>query len=300
MRTTATTAIAFLLTLLFVVPLAWGADKEREEVPKILGRTTVEALREEPFSDWFVENYDAYEPNPDLVGKLRAARSEDAELTVFFGTWCPDSRREVPRMIKLLDAIDFGRDKLTLVAVDRTDEANKQSPGGEEKGREIYRVPTMIVSRGGAEVARLVEHPVLSTERDLLAILSGEPYQLNFPAYPVIQGWLDEGLLADPNISPQGLAGLVQSEIRSQWDLIGAGRVLLSRGQVAEAVTLHKVNCALYRQNSHAFQELAKALHKAGKADEAREAAERALNLHTDPEQVAELVKLLDGGEDQD
>jgi len=283
--------IALVLPLL-LLPLP-AATAEQEEEPKILGRTTVEALREEPYSEWFTEGYDAYAPNPEFVARLRAAEHESASITVFFGTWCPDSRREVPRLIKLLDEIEFSRDRLTLVAVDHTEEANHQSPGGEEKGFDVFRVPTIVVARDGSEVARLVEHPVLSQERDLLAIFSGEPYRLNFPAYPVIQQWLADGLLSDPNISPDGLAGLVQPQIRSEFDLIGAGKVLQARGQTAEAVMLHRVNCALHRTSSRAHEELARALRAAGEKDEAREAAEKAIRLNTDPQRVGSLVELV-------
>ena len=190
-----------LLATVLAGPPGWA--EEEEEEPKLLGRCTAEQLGEEPFAEWFEEGYDAYEPNPAVVAKLQEIDRDGVDITVFFGTWCGDSRREVPRLLKLLDELEFPAENLTLVAVDGVDEATKRSPTGEEKGVEVYRVPTLVVSRGGKEVARFVEYPVLSLERDLLAILSGEPYEPNYISYPTVRRWLREGLLADENVKAQ-------------------------------------------------------------------------------------------------
>ena len=54
------------------------------------------------------------------------------------------------------------------------------------------------------------------------------------------------------------------------------------------------MNCALYPQSSQAYARLAAALQKQGETEEAREMAEKALRLITDPEQLGRLVELLD------
>jgi tetratricopeptide (TPR) repeat protein len=201
----------------------------------------------------------------------------------------------VPRLLKLLHTAGFAEDHLTLVAIDNTEEQLKRSPGGEEAGHEVYRVPTVIVTRGGQEVNRFVEHPVLSLERDLLAIFSGEPYEASYTSYPVVRRWLRGGLLADPNVSPHGLADQVRSDIYRESELNAAARVLQSRGDVREAVTLFRVNCELYPDSSRAFTHLARGLVKLGEGAEAREAAEKALRLNKDPDAVGDLVDLIAG-----
>ena len=285
-----------LATVLGGLP-ACGQEKEEEE-PKLLGRLTADQLAEEPYSEWFQSGYDDYEPNPEIVAQLRDVDTDGVNITVFFGTWCPDSQREVPRLLKLLDGLGFPADDLKLVAVDNVDGANKMSPTGEQEGIEVYRVPTILVSRGGDEVARFVEHPVLSTERDLLAILSGEPYEPNYISYPAVRRWLREGLLSDENVSPNGLAGQVRGEVRSEGELAAAARVLLSRGDAAEAVKLFRVNCALYPSSAQAFAHLAEGLRQLGEGEAARETAEKALRLNPDPETVKDLVALIEGAEE--
>ena len=287
------TAVLPAVMLLALAP-AWSGPVDEDE-EKLLGRITAEQLREEPYSEWFDD--EGYTPNPDVVADLRDLGSEGVEITVFFGTWCGDSQREVPRLLRLLDVLGFPDESLTLVAVDHVDGAHKTSPTGEERGVEVYRVPTLVISRQGKEVARIVEHPVMSLERDLLSILSGEPYEPNYITYPIVRRWLADGLLSDENISPSGLAGRIRREIRSEGELASPARVLLSRGDAREAVMLYRVNCALYPDSSRAFTRLAGALQRLGDNEEARETAEKALRLNTDPDLVKELVELIESAE---
>lgn len=273
--------------------LAFPTAAHDEEPAKLLGSCTTEQLGEEPFSEWSQPGYDEYTPNAVTMEALRDAEAERFEFTVFFGTWCGDSRREVPRILKVLDGLELPEGSVELVALDRIEEALKQSPGGEERGREIYRVPTLIVERDGQEISRLVEHPDLSVERDLLAILEGREYARAYPAYPVIREWLEQGLLADPNISPRGLANRLRNIVAGEGDLAAAARVLQTRGDLAEATKLFEVNCDLHWDSSRSHARLAEALLEAGELERARQSAERALKKNENPEQTESLLELI-------
>jgi len=278
-----------IATLAFVVP----ATAHDEDPPKLLGRCTTQQLDEEPFSEWSREGYTDYTPNPAILEALRGTDTTGLDFTVFFGTWCGDSRREVPRLLKLFDAMGLPEGRVELIALDRSDEALKQSPDGEERGREIYRVPTLIVERDGEELSRLVEYPVLSLERDLLAMLDGSGYAPSYAAYPVIRRWLGEGLLTDPNVSPWGLAEQLRHKINGEGDLAAAARVLQTRGDLAEAVKLFEINCALHRESARCHERLAAALLESGDRETAHKAAERALRYNKDTERIEELSALL-------
>src|SRR6185369_7849988 len=94
---------------------------------------------------------------PDAAAAQSLAAVEPgAEVTVFLGVWCGDSRREVPRLWKALDAaggmVPF---QIRYIAVDR----QKKEPAADVTGSGIHFVPTLIVSRGGHEVGRIVEQP---------------------------------------------------------------------------------------------------------------------------------------------
>ena len=80
----------------------------------------------------------------------------------------------------MLDCCDFPMNELKLVMVGSSDSLYKKSPQHEEAGRNIVRVPTVIVEQRGAEIGRIIEFPITSIEKDLLAILRKEKYQPNY------------------------------------------------------------------------------------------------------------------------
>ena len=93
------------------------------------------------------------------------------------GTWCGDSRREVPRLYKILDYCNVKSSQIQLITLNNSDTAYKQSPGHEERGLNIRRVPTLLIFENQREVGRVVESPVTSLEKDILAIVTGQPYE---------------------------------------------------------------------------------------------------------------------------
>jgi thiol-disulfide isomerase/thioredoxin len=112
------------------------------------------------------------ESQPDAeAAKTLAAVAPGAEVTIFLGTWCGDSRREVPRFWRALDlaggSVPF---KISYVTVDR----HKQEPAGPVTASSIRFLPTFIVRRDGREVGRIVETSPHGIEHDLLALLTGK------------------------------------------------------------------------------------------------------------------------------
>jgi len=85
------------------------------------------------------------------------------------GTWCPDSRREVPRFMRVLDTWQFPVESVTFIGVDN----EKQSPVGEYVNLDIKRVPTFIIYKNNLEAGRIIENPVSSLEQDMVDILTG-------------------------------------------------------------------------------------------------------------------------------
>jgi hypothetical protein len=130
----------------------------------LTGHVTRAAL--EVYETWRALRAQDYTPDPEAV-KAIAAHGRDVETLAIVATWCPDSKRDVPRYFKILDAAGIGLEKVTLVAVDRT----KKDAEGLTGRHGITRVPTFVFFRGGAEIGRVVERPVTTLERDIAAIL---------------------------------------------------------------------------------------------------------------------------------
>ena len=110
-----------------------------------------------------------YEPNAGAVKQLKADDKETT-VTLAFGTWCPDSKNYVPRLIKALNEAGNDRIHIKLVGIDN----QFREPVATVQPRRITNVPTVIVEQAGREIGRIVETPAGSTmEEDLAAILTG-------------------------------------------------------------------------------------------------------------------------------
>lgn len=152
---------------------------------KLLGVINQEGLTAGGFQHWFNIAYNNYEVDE---GTTQSIRNELKEYTikVFMGTWCGDSKREVPRFYKVLEAANFPKEQLVMVAVDYLKPNYKKSPGGEEKGLNIIKVPTFIFYKDGKEANRIIEFPVVSLEKDINAIVNGKAYIPNYNDIPVL------------------------------------------------------------------------------------------------------------------
>jgi thiol-disulfide isomerase/thioredoxin len=135
----------------------------------ILGYFNPDQLTHYPYSTWYLKGFDDYQVKTDAINKLLDINKDNITIKVVMGTWCPDSRREVPRFMKVLDSWQFPIAKVTFIGVDE----GKQSPVGEYVSLDIVRVPTFIVYKNNIEAGRIIENPVTSLDQDLVNILTG-------------------------------------------------------------------------------------------------------------------------------
>ena len=141
----------------------------------LVGLSNRIGLEQDPFAVWFNKEYAAYAINKEAIQVIKND-SENLSIKLFMGTWCIDSRREVPRIYRILDAANFNESYLTLINVDQ----EKKSPDGEEIGLNIHHVPTLILYRNSSEIGRVIESPIQSLEEDMAVILNGERYTPNY------------------------------------------------------------------------------------------------------------------------
>ncbi|KJJ38351.1 thioredoxin family protein [Aequorivita vladivostokensis] len=143
-----------------------------EDTVMLLGKANRKGFQMDAFKSWFNTGYENYKVDSETLEKLKPLL-KDATITVFMGTWCEDSQRETPHFYKILDEANFDESKLTLITV--SDE--KTTPQGFEDAKNITNVPTLIFYKNGKELSRIVEYPIESLEKDMLAILSGKEYK---------------------------------------------------------------------------------------------------------------------------
>jgi hypothetical protein len=136
----------------------------------LIGYFQPDLLLRPPHNAWYTKGYDDYKPEMETIFKIQDSNIDGVSILIVLGTWCGDSRREVPRFLKMLDQCSLTRIKVTYLGVD----LSKYSPVGDYEKLKILKVPTFIVYRNNIEAGRIIEYPVTSLERDFLEILSKE------------------------------------------------------------------------------------------------------------------------------
>lgn len=169
-------AIIILVILMIAFPLATSAQETSynletesisERVNKILnGPISKEGLQKIPYKIWFNTNYKTYIVDTNTLKNIKRRKLKDLKILVFMGTWCHDSNREIPRLMRICEELGIS-DQLELYGVD----VDKTSQQGREKGYNIKNTPTIILMRDGKEIARIIEEPEISFEQDFEKIL---------------------------------------------------------------------------------------------------------------------------------
>jgi thiol-disulfide isomerase/thioredoxin len=132
----------------------------------LYGEVNPEDFQNELFGLWYNEGFENYQPNAEVVDQIKPLL-KNVTFELIVATWCPDSKRETPRFIKLLSKLDLAKSRYKMIAVNR----KKVSPEAGVTEGYIDYVPTFIIRQNGNEIGRIVERPTETLERDLLAIL---------------------------------------------------------------------------------------------------------------------------------
>ena len=92
---------------------------------------------------------------------------QEYSLHRFGGTWCGDTKRELPKFFKIMALAKIPAENIELYGVDRS----KESGDGIREKYNIVSVPTFILISGGKEIGRIVEYPKNSLELDMVDLL---------------------------------------------------------------------------------------------------------------------------------
>ncbi|MGC4058856.1 MAG: thioredoxin family protein [Chitinophagaceae bacterium] len=157
-----------------------------------VGRCTFDDLNDEASFSWLTTSSNSYNPDPLVVEELKK-NLPSCNLVIFMGTWCEDTQNLLPKLYKtMLLAHCFTN--YNMYAVDR----NKVSKENEQQAYGVTMVPTIIVTKNGKELGRIVENAKTTVEADLLRISEseGKPLQMTTPVSHMKTG-------VDPNAKKQ-------------------------------------------------------------------------------------------------
>jgi thiol-disulfide isomerase/thioredoxin len=132
-------------------PAAAAPATPRPPAPApLLGHVTREQLR--AYESWKPLFVEPYVPDAAAVTAIRT-NADGITVLLVVATWCPDSKREVPRFFAIMDGAGIRESQLKMVGVDRT----KKDAEGLTDTWGVTRVPTFVFLRNGQEVGRVVE-----------------------------------------------------------------------------------------------------------------------------------------------
>ena len=115
----------------------------------------------------FKKNYISYQPDKTVLDNIKKT-NEKIEIITILGTRCSDSRREIPRFIKIMEYLNDNNFHIRFFGVDRT----KRDDKGLTDKFELELVPTFIFLVKGQEIGRIIESPQISLEEDILEIMN--------------------------------------------------------------------------------------------------------------------------------
>lgn len=150
-------------------------NSEEVQQPLLIGKFTKEDLQKPPYDSWFKSEYENFKPTSGVMTTIENNIS-NYEIVAIMGSWCGDSKREIPKLLKILDETGYDLSNLTMIGVDR----NKVSPERLEESYDLDRVPSIIFLQNGIEINRFVEYPRETIEEDIAKIVSGQIYKHSY------------------------------------------------------------------------------------------------------------------------
>lgn len=258
----------------------------------LLGEINKKGLTTNSFKKWFTKNYNNYNLNKPVT-KLLKDSLQEYNVKVFLGTWCGDSKKEIPRFYKVIEAAKLPKSQLQVYAVDRTKEAYKQSPNREEKGLNIHRVPTFIFYKDGKEINRIVEHPKETIERDILNIVSTNKYIPNYSVVNYLNKLLKENSVDSLKLKDNKLVSNIAEFVKGSRELNTYGYTLLRSNQPKRALYIFNLNTKIFPYKSNTYDSLGEAYFSLKDYTNALKNYYKVLSIKPDDKNALEMIETI-------
>jgi thiol-disulfide isomerase/thioredoxin len=256
----------------------------------LIGHNPPFMMQQGGYKEWYDKNYN-YVTDTIAINELRPLLKEKT-IEIFLGTWCGDSKREVPRMMKILEQSGFDTADLRLLFVDHTLKAYKQSPQHEEKGKDIHHVPTFIIYERDKEIGRIVESPVVSLEKDILSIVKNDRYT---PKYKAIPQWNKvKGRHKIRSEKALRSIAITLKPVCNFWgEFNGLGYMLFTSDRKKEAFNVFRLNTIMFPDKPGPFSSLGEYYLLTGDRPEAKKCYEKVLQLKPDDAYAKKMIREL-------
>jgi thiol-disulfide isomerase/thioredoxin len=143
-----------------------------EDTNMITGKTTLEELRQnEEFWGEYVNHYTSCTIDKEKIGEISDLLKDRAiHIIVVLGTWCGDSKEQIPVLRKVLDNLQNVDVSIEYIGVNR----DKLAGETDISSLGIIFVPTFIFYEKNTELGRIVEIPEGTMEEHIYKIVSNK------------------------------------------------------------------------------------------------------------------------------
>ena len=286
------TLIRIALLLCITVASAQSLNTEiiiEGETPFLVGKIDKSGLTAENYNTWFSKNFDDYQPDQSVINEL-SKNLKNYTIKVFLGTWCGDSKLEVPRFYKIIEACEFPESQLEVIALSAKPDMYKQSQNHEEQGLNIHRVPTFIIYKNGVEINRIVEHPVETLEKDMLNIITNNTY---IPNYIIVKK-IDEQLKNGTFKASKKNSKILKPNSVKLSELNTYSYILLTTERQNDAIEVLKLNTLLFPEDAKVFEFLANSYYAISQPKKALKYYKEALKLSPEDENLKSYIAALE------
>ncbi len=134
----------------------------------VLGPRTWEQWKAQ--AGWETYSAGNYSPPEWKLRQFRKlVKARNADFVIFGGSWCPDSKVQLPVLFRLFNLASIPARRQQLYGVD----TNAKEPTHTADRFNVSRVPSVIILSNGKEIGRIAEFPRPNWEDDLMRVLSG-------------------------------------------------------------------------------------------------------------------------------
>lgn len=166
-------ALFFYITASVTAQIPDKVMDEKSQTMILIGYTGSEFLNEGEFGISYATEFANYLPDTLLISQISnflSAENGEIKITLVLGTWCGDSKEQVPRFYKINSLLTSKFNEIEIISVDRL----KKAGSLDISGLKIEKVPTFIFYRNGIEIGRIVETPLKTIEDDIMRIISAK------------------------------------------------------------------------------------------------------------------------------
>lgn len=243
------------------------------------------------YSIWYHKNYSEFKL-PEKRLKIKS-KLKNTRVDIYLGTWCGDSKKWVPRFVKLWDELGLKRSRLRFIALYNDEARYKTSPDGAEKGQQVHRVPMFIFKSKDVEYARIVEFPKNDLVTDVAQIALGFPSSPNYEGANYLFKLFDTETIESIENNFNTHYKTLRKKTNHSKELNTLGYVLLRSNRIKEALVCFKLNTYLFKYTPNVYDSYGETLVLNGEHEEAIKMYEKVLEIDTENKHAKSQIKKL-------